>query len=137
MHGAVAGGIRSPLKLARVLADGGNAIDALLTAAFAAFVAEEPLTSATGGGFLLVHEPDGATTVLDCFFAVPKQALGPMDEVVIDFADAGTQTFNVRAGSVAVPSLLPGLVEPTAGSRPGRGRRCRARDWACACRLRP
>jgi gamma-glutamyltranspeptidase/glutathione hydrolase len=112
VHGAVAAGHPITAEAgARVLADGGNAIDALLTAAFSAFVAEGPLTGATGGGFLLVHEPDGATTVLDCFFAVPKQGLGPMDEVVIDFADAGTQTFNVGAGSVAVPGLLPGLVE--------------------------
>ena len=124
VHGAVAGGHPITAEAgARVLADGGNAIDALLTAAFAAFVAEGPLTGATGRGFLLVHEPDGATTVLDCFFAVPKQALGPMDEVVIDFADAGTQTFNVGAGSVAVPASCPDSSRPTAGSRPGRGRR--------------
>jgi gamma-glutamyltranspeptidase/glutathione hydrolase len=112
VHGAVAAGHPATAEAgARVLAEGGNAIDALLAAAFAAFVAEGPLTGPAGGGFLLVHEPGGDTVVLDCFFAVPLRTLGPMEEVVIDFADAGTQTFHVGDGSVAVPGLLPGLVE--------------------------
>lgn len=112
VHGAVAAGHPATAEAgARVLAAGGNAVDALLAAAFAAFVAEGPLTGPAGGGFLLVHEPGGETMVLDCFFAVPLRTLGPMEEVVIDFADAGTQTFHVGDGSVAVPGLLPGLVE--------------------------
>jgi gamma-glutamyltranspeptidase/glutathione hydrolase len=112
MHGAVAAGHPDTAEAgARVLREGGNAVDALLAAAFAAFVVEGPLTGPTGGGFLLVHEPEGATSVLDCFFAAPTRTLGPMDEVVIDFADAGTQTFHVGDGSVAVPGLLHGLVE--------------------------
>jgi gamma-glutamyltranspeptidase/glutathione hydrolase len=112
MHGAVAAGHPATAEAgARVLRQGGNAVDALLAAAFAAFVAEGPLTGPTGGGFLLVHEPDGATAVLDCFFMAPTRTLGPMEEVVIDFADAGTQTFHVGEGSVAVPGLLHGLVE--------------------------
>jgi gamma-glutamyltranspeptidase / glutathione hydrolase len=112
VHGAVAAGHPATAEAgARVLRDGGNAVDALLAAAFAAFVAEGPLTGPTGGGFLLVHEPGGETSVLDCFFAAPAQTLGPMEEVVIDFADAGTQSFHVGEGSVAVPGLLHGLVD--------------------------
>jgi gamma-glutamyltranspeptidase / glutathione hydrolase len=123
MHGAVAAGHPVSAEAgARVLRDGGNAVDALLAAAFAAFVAEGPLTGPTGGGFLLVHEPEGATSVLDCFFAAPTRTLGPMEEVVIDFADAGTQTFHVGDGSVAVPGLLHGLVEAH--------RRYASRPWA-------
>jgi gamma-glutamyltranspeptidase / glutathione hydrolase len=112
MPGAIAAG--HPLTAeagARVLREGGNAVDALLAAAFTAFVTEGPLTGPAGGGFLLVHEPDGKTTLLDCFFAVPETRLGVMEEVVIDFADAGTQDFHVGAGSVAVPGLLAGLEE--------------------------
>lgn len=112
MKGAIAAG--HPLTAAagaRVLRDGGNAVDALLAAAFTAFVTEGPLTGPAAGGFLLVHEPGGETTILDCFFAVPAVRLGVMDEVVIDFADAGTQTFHVGDGSVAVPGLLAGLEE--------------------------
>ena len=96
---------------ARVLADGGNAVDACIAAAFVAFVTEGPLTGPAGGGFFLIHEPGTEPTVLDCFFAVPRQTLGVMEEVVIDFADAGTQTFHVGAGSVAVPGLVHGLEE--------------------------
>jgi gamma-glutamyltranspeptidase / glutathione hydrolase len=110
MRGAIAGG--HPLTAeagARVLRDGGNAVDALLAAAFTAFVTEGPLTGPAGGGLLLVHERGGETTLLDCFFAVPASPLGEMDEVLVDFEDAGTQTFHVGEGSVAVPGILMGL----------------------------
>jgi gamma-glutamyltranspeptidase / glutathione hydrolase len=112
MRGAIAAG--HPLTAeagGRVLREGGNAVDALLTAAFTAFVTEGPLTGPAGGGLLLVHEHDVATTLLDCFFAVPAMRLGEMDEVLVDFEDAGTQVFHVGEGSVAVPGLLAGLEE--------------------------
>jgi gamma-glutamyltranspeptidase / glutathione hydrolase len=112
MRGAIAAG--HPLTAeagARVLREGGNAVDALLGAAFTAFVTEGALTGPAGGGFALVHEPSGETTVLDCFFGVPAQGLGEMEELVIDFGDAGTQVFHVGDGSVAVPGLLAGLDE--------------------------
>ena len=123
MRGAIAAG--HPLTAeagARVLRDGGNAVDALLAAAFTAFVTEGPLTGPAGGGFLLVHEPGGRTALLDCFFVVPKTRLGVMDEVVIDFADAGTQVFHVGEGAVAVPGLVAGLEEAH--------RRFATFDWA-------
>ena len=110
MRGAIAAGHPlTALAGARVLEDGGNAVDALLAAAFTAFVTEGPLTGPAGGGFLLVHAPHGETTLLDCFFGVPTRGLGEMEEVVIDFGDSGTQVFHVGAGSVAVPGLLAGL----------------------------
>jgi gamma-glutamyltranspeptidase / glutathione hydrolase len=112
MRGAIAAG--HPLTAeagAHVLREGGNAVDALLAAAFTAFVTEGPLTGPAGGGFALVHEPGGETTVLDCFFGVPALGLGEMEELVIDFGDAGTQVFHVGEGSVAVPGLLLGLEE--------------------------
>ena len=112
MRGAIAAG--HPLTAeagARVLREGGNAVDALLAAAFTAFVTEGPLTGPAGGGFALVHEPSGATTMLDCFFGVPATRLGEMEELVIDFGDSGTQVFHIGEGSVAVPGLLAGLEE--------------------------
>src|SRR3970040_2367406 len=123
MRGAIAAG--HPLTAeagARVLREGGNAIDALLAAACTAFVTEGPLTGPAGGGFLLVHEPGGVATVLECFFAVPSTRLGEMEEVVIDFADSGTQVFHIGLGSVAVPGLLVGLEEAH--------RRLATRSWA-------
>jgi gamma-glutamyltranspeptidase/glutathione hydrolase len=111
MRGAIAAG--HPLTAAagaRVLREGGNAVDAVLAAAFTAFVTEGPFTGPAGGGFMLVHDSD-RTTVLDCFFAVPTTRLGEMEEIVIDFGDSGTQVFHVGPGSVAVPGLLAGLEE--------------------------
>jgi gamma-glutamyltranspeptidase / glutathione hydrolase len=110
MRGAIAAG--HPLTAeagASVLREGGNAVDALLAAAFAAFVTEGPLTGPGGGGFALVHEPNGRTTMLDCFFEAPSVPLGEMEELLIDFGDSGTQVFHVGEGSVAVPGLLAGL----------------------------
>ena len=95
---------------ARVLAAGGNAVDACVAAAFAGFVAEGPLTGPTGGGFLLAHV-DGAPLLLDCFFAVPSRAAAAMEEIVVDFGDASTQVFHVGEASVAVPGLVHGLEE--------------------------
>jgi gamma-glutamyltranspeptidase/glutathione hydrolase len=96
---------------ARVLAQGGNAVDACIAAAFVAAVAEGPLTGPAGGGFLLVAEPGEEPVLLDCFFAVPSRPLGEMEEAVVDFADSGTQVFSVGEGSVAVPGLVAGLEE--------------------------
>jgi gamma-glutamyltranspeptidase/glutathione hydrolase len=112
MRGAIAAG--HPLTAeagAEALRAGGNAVDALLAAAFTAFVTEGPLTGPAGGGFALVHEPGGTTTTLDFFFGVPVKGLGVMEELVVDFGDSGTQLFHVGEGSVAVPGLLAGLEE--------------------------
>src|SRR6188474_3350288 len=112
MRGAIAAG--HPLTAragGQVLAEGGNAVDACIAAAFVAAVAEGPLTGPAGGGFLMVAEPGGDTIVLDCFFAVPERPLGEMEEAVVDFADSGTQVFHVGEGSVAVPGLVAGLEE--------------------------
>src|SRR5262245_63292630 len=111
-RGAIAAGHPLSAKAgAEVLAAGGNAVDACLTAAFVAAVVEGPLTGPAGGGFLLVARPDEEPVVLDCFFAVPAEPLGELEEVVIDFEDAGTQVFRVGPGSVAVPGLVAGLEE--------------------------
>jgi gamma-glutamyltranspeptidase / glutathione hydrolase len=111
MEGAIAAGSRPTAEAgARVLEEGGNAIDACIAAAFAAAVAEGPLTGPAGGGFLLAWV-DGETTVLDCFFAAPSEPLGEMEEIVVDFGDASTQIFHVGEGSVAVPGLVAGLEE--------------------------
>lgn len=123
MRGAIAAG--HPLTAeagARILADGGNAVDACIAAAFVAAVAEGPLTGPAGGGFFLLAEPGGPAVLLDCFFAVPARPVGEMEEVIVDFADSGTQAFHVGEGSVAVPGLVAGLEEAH--------RRFGAKPWA-------
>jgi gamma-glutamyltranspeptidase/glutathione hydrolase len=110
MKGAVAAGNPHTADAgAWALAHGGNAVDAVVAAAFAGFVAEGPLTGPAGGGFLLVRNAGQEATILDCFFAVPSRPPGAMVEVVVDFADASTQVFHVGEASVAVPGLVAGL----------------------------
>ncbi len=110
MKGAIAAG--HPLTAqagARVLEGGGNAVDACVAAAFAAFVAEGPLTGPAGGGFFLAHV-EGEVTLLDCFFAVPTEPLGEIEHLTVDFGSS-TQSYHVGDGSIAVPGLLAGLSE--------------------------
>ena len=108
MQGAIAAGSRPTAEAgARVLEEGGNAVDACIAAAFAAAVAEGPLTGPTGGGFFLAWVA-GEVTVLDCFFATPSRPLGEIEDVTVDFGDS-TQSYHVGEGSVAVPGLVPGL----------------------------
>ncbi len=112
MRGAIAAGNRHTTEAgAWALAHGGNAVDAIVAAALAGFVAEGPLTGPAGGGFLLLRDAGKEPTVLDCFFAVPSRRGGEMDEVLIDFGDASTQVFHVGPSSVAVPGLVAGLWE--------------------------
>ena len=110
MKGAIAAG--HPLTAeagARVLESGGNAVDACIAAAFAAFVTEGPLTGPAGGGFLLAHV-EGETTLLDCFFSVPTEPLGQIEHLTVDYGST-TQSYHVGDGSIAVPGLLAGLSE--------------------------
>src|SRR2546427_463064 len=90
MPAAIAAGHPSTAEAgALTLAAGGNAVDACIVAAFVALVTQGPLAGPTGGGFCLVHEPDKPATALDCFFSLPRGALGVLEGVVIGFSDAG------------------------------------------------
>ena len=110
MQGAIAAGNRVTAEAgARVLSEGGNAVDACIAAAFAAAVTEGPLTGPTGGGFLLAWV-EGEITVLDCFFAAPTRPLGEIEDLTVDFGDS-TQSYHIGEGSVAVPGLVAGLEE--------------------------
>jgi gamma-glutamyltranspeptidase / glutathione hydrolase len=115
MRGAIAAG--HPLTAeagARMLREGGNAVDACLAAAFVSWVAESPLTGPGGGGFLLVHRArDGRSRLLDFFVTVPGEGLprgtvGEMEAVDVDF-ESTIQAFRIGAASVAVPGSVAGL----------------------------
>jgi gamma-glutamyltranspeptidase / glutathione hydrolase len=115
MRGAIAAGHRLTAEAgAGILAEGGNAVDACLAAAFVSWVAESPLTGPGGGGFLLVHSArDGRPRVLDFFVTVPGEGLprgtvGEMDTVDVDF-ESTVQAFRIGAASVAVPGVVAGL----------------------------
>ena len=118
MRGAVAAG--HPLTAeagAQVLAEGGNAVDACIAAAFVSWVAESTLTGPGAGGFMLVHHArDDSTRVLDHFVTVPGLGLSrrgqtPMDDVAIDFTPESSQLFRIGAASCAVPGAAAGLGE--------------------------
>src|SRR5471032_3377254 len=77
MNGAIAAGHRLTAAAgARMLEEGGNAVDACVAAAFASWVAESPLTGPGAGGFALVHSADGRPERLaDFFVATPGQGV--------------------------------------------------------------
>ena len=118
MRGAVAAGHRLTAQAgAQVLADGGNAVDACIAAAFVSWVTESPLTGPGAGGFMLIHHAaDDSTRVLDHFVAVPglglrRRGQTEMDSVDVDFTPESSQVFRIGAASCAVPGAVAGLGE--------------------------
>ena len=113
MKGAVAAG--HPLTAqagAEILAEGGNAVDACIAAAFVSWVAESPLTGPGAGGFMLVHRAsDRSDRLLDFFVAIPGRSLDgedrePMDEVNVEFDEGKLQVFRIGGASCAVPGSV-------------------------------
>lgn len=118
MKGAVAAGHRLTAQAgARMLEEGGNAVDACVAAAFAAWVAESPLTGPGAGGFALVLPGDGrAPRVADFFVSTPGlgRPVPPAAEMhAIDVGFGGdsetTQVFRIGEASCAVPGATAGL----------------------------
>src|SRR6476469_4931877 len=118
MRGAVAAG--HPLTAeagAQVLAEGGSAVDACISAAFVSWVVESTLTGPGAGGFMLVHRArDRSTRLLDHFVTVPGLGLPPggtraMDEVAVDFSSESRQLYRIGPASCAVPGAVAGLGE--------------------------
>jgi len=97
---------------ARVLRDGGNAVDAAVAAVMTSFVTESPLTGLGAGGYMLVHG-EGRTDVLDFFVAAPGEGERRSELVPIDvyFTPESVQVFHVGAASCGVPGTPAGLVE--------------------------
>jgi gamma-glutamyltranspeptidase/glutathione hydrolase len=88
---------------ARVLADGGNAVDAAVAAMLASWAAEPLLTGPGAGGYLLVAGPGWEPTLLDFFVAAPgfgaSRDPSPLVEVLVDFDGETEQAFHVGAAS--------------------------------------
>jgi gamma-glutamyltranspeptidase/glutathione hydrolase len=114
--GAVAAG--HPLTAeagARVLRDGGNAVDAAVASVLTSFVAESPLTGLGAGGFMLIHDPGREDTLLDFFVEVPGRTVGErrseLVPIPVYFSPESPQVFNVGAASCGVPGTAAGLAE--------------------------
>jgi len=116
VKGAVAAGHQLTAEAgARILAQGGNAVDACIAAAFMSWVAESPLTGPGAGGFMLVHRArDSSTRLLDFFVATPglgapSRRRAGMESVDIDFSGESHQVFHIGSASCAVPGKTAGL----------------------------
>jgi gamma-glutamyltranspeptidase/glutathione hydrolase len=120
MRGVVAGG--HPLTAeagARVLREGGNAVDAAVAASLMSFAAESPLTGPGAGGFMLVHTADGHDHLLDFFVAAPGKGLetiapAPLTPAKIWWNDDSFQLFHTGASSVGAYGNPKGLSQALA-----------------------
>ncbi|MEI8105045.1 MAG: gamma-glutamyltransferase [Actinomycetes bacterium] len=117
MSGAVAAGHPVSARTgARILAEGGNAVDACVAAAFAAGITESALTGPGAGGFMLVHRAhDRSARLADFFVAVPGLGLRDQRHAEMKLIDVGfgesttTQRFRIGPPSCAVPGAVAGL----------------------------
>jgi gamma-glutamyltranspeptidase/glutathione hydrolase len=118
VKGAIAAG--HPLSAragAEMLEEGGNAVDACVAGAFAAWVAESPLTGPGAGGFALVAPADGRPPqVADFFVSTPGLGLPERPGAEMHAVDVGfggdsetTQVFRIGEPSCAVPGAVAGL----------------------------
>ena len=103
MRGVVAAGHPVTAEAgARVLRDGGNAVDAALAAVLTSWVTEPLLTGPGAGGYLLVAGAGREPVLLDFFVAAPggtgSRELTPVE---VFFGDV-VQAFNVGAASCGV-----------------------------------
>ena len=113
MKGVIAAGdAETAAAAAEMLADGGNAFDAVLAALCVAPVSEPVLASLAGGGFLLARPADGKPVLYDFFCQTPrvKRLAREMDFYPVD-VDFGvtTQEFHIGMGAVATPGAVAGL----------------------------
>jgi gamma-glutamyltranspeptidase/glutathione hydrolase len=119
MRGVIAAG--HPLTAeagARVLREGGNAVDAACAAVLMSFVCESPLTGPGAGGFMLVHTPGGEDVLLDFFVAAPGQGAdreaGELTPIEVEFSAEATQVFHVGPASCGVYGTPLGVAEALA-----------------------
>ena len=114
---------------ARVLSEGGNAVDAAVAVGFVLSVTLPAAGNLGGGGFMIIHRPGGGETALDFRECAPAAASRNM------FLDAGGKVVPERSRrgllAVAVPGTVAGLLHAHAKY----GKLPRARVLAPALRL--
>jgi gamma-glutamyltranspeptidase / glutathione hydrolase len=117
MKGVVAAG--HPLTAeagARILREGGNAVDAAVGAVLMSFVTESPLTGPGAGGFMLLHTASGEDHLLDFFVAAPGKGMeghepAALTPIRVYWHDDAFQVFNIGASSCGVYGTARGLDE--------------------------
>ena len=96
---------------ADILRDGGNAIDAAISAVFTSMTSEFALTGAAGGGAMMIKTPNSMPILYDFFVDTPTySSKKELDffRAKVDFGNS-TQYFHIGKGSVAIPGNLAGL----------------------------
>ncbi len=100
---------------ARVLREGGNAVDAAVAAVLMSFVCEPLLTGPGAGGFMLVHTPAGENALLDFFVAAPglgsDREAGELKPFEVVFTDEAVQQFHAGPASCGVYGTPKGVCE--------------------------
>ena len=99
---------------ARVLREGGNAVDAAVAAMLTSFVTEPLLTGLGAGGYMLVAGAGSEPALLDFFVEAPTR-LGDGSEaelqgVDVSFGDAA-QVFHIGPASCGVYGTPAGVCE--------------------------
>ncbi|HXB66129.1 MAG TPA: gamma-glutamyltransferase [Solirubrobacteraceae bacterium] len=102
---------------ARVLREGGNAVDAAVGAMLVSFVAEPLLTGLGAGGYLLVAGGDWEPALLDFFVEAPARATdgsaAELRAIDVSFGDAA-QVFHIGPASCGVYGAPAGVCEAIA-----------------------
>jgi gamma-glutamyltranspeptidase / glutathione hydrolase len=102
---------------ARVLREGGNAVDAAVAAMLTSFVAEPLLTGLGAGGYLLVAGPGWEPALLDFFVEAPTRArdgsAAELRAIDVSFGDAA-QVFHIGPASCGVYGTPAGVCEAVA-----------------------
>ena len=103
---------------ARVLREGGNAVDAAIATMLTSFTSEPLLTGPGAAGYMLVAGPAQDPVLLDFFVAAPGRGgdgtvRADLVPVTVSFGDA-EQTFNVGPASVGVWGVPAGICSAAA-----------------------
>jgi gamma-glutamyltranspeptidase/glutathione hydrolase len=102
---------------ARVLREGGNAVDAAVAAMLTSFAAEPLLTGLGAGGYMMVAGGDQQPALLDFFVQAPERATdgsaAELEAVDVSFGDA-VQVFYIGAASCGIYGAPAGVCEAIA-----------------------